>query len=245
MYRDGHAVTGALTGACIAWALTLDPGQGLTAIAASAAGATGITSPDVDQWLKGRGVWAHRRGTHYWRWLARAAAAGMVVVLAVGWLLGVSLWWVWLAYTAGWFTHLAGDWAFGRRVHGTDGPGIPIRSPNRGYHGLGWFRSGGWTERVATWLVFAPALAAAVLSWLGVPWAAAVWAGLDAVRVDLGVPWPVIAAMVVGALLAAWTMVTTGLLPGRPGGPATASGRGRRRARWPMRTGPARRGRRR
>lgn len=175
MHGDGHAVTGALAGVGVAAALGLDPGQGLLAIALTSAGATGITSPDVDLWVKGSGILAHRRVTHWPAAVLGVATAGALILS----LHAPDALWAWLAYTAGWVTHLAGDWAFGRRVYGTDGPGIPFRGPASGYHGLGLFRSGGRIERAFTWCVAAPALVAAVTVWTGLPLPAL--AGLAAV----------------------------------------------------------------
>jgi hypothetical protein len=73
------------------------------------------------------------------------------------------------AHSTGLLTHLAGDWAFGQRVFGTDGPGIPVKSPTSGYRGLGWWSSGGPAERMLTWIVLAPLTFAAFAAWSGLP----------------------------------------------------------------------------
>lgn len=163
MHGDGHAVTGALAGVGVAAGLGLDPGQGLLAIVLTSAGATGVTSPDVDLWVRGSGILAHRRVTHWPPAVLGVAAAGALILSQYA----PDAVWAWLAYTAGWLTHLAGDWAFGRRVYGTDGPGIPFRGPTSGYHGLGLFRSGGRIERAVTWAVAAPAFVVAFTAWSG------------------------------------------------------------------------------
>lgn len=180
MYGTGHRASGALAATTAAWLLHLDAATGAAVIAGAVAGSAGVLSPDIDQRWKLPGKLAHRRGTHYWRWLA---AAGTVLLSAAtaGWLLlwtipdtdltdaALPLMPALLAWTvglvAGWFVHLAGDWAFGRRVYGTDGAGIPTKSPTSGYRGLGWFRAGGRVEWVFTALVLVP----------GTVWTGALW----------------------------------------------------------------------
>jgi hypothetical protein len=158
-------MSGVLAGIGFAAAARLDPGQGLLALLACSAGASGITSPDVDLWLKGKGMWAHRRITH-WPPAVMMFAASAILLTMVNALAALPLV---AAHSVGLLTHLAGDWAFGRRVYGTDGAGIPTTSPTSGYSGLGWFSSGGWAEKMLTWIVLAPVTFSAFAAWSGLP----------------------------------------------------------------------------
>lgn len=61
------------------------------------------------------------------------------------------------AAVVGWTSHLGGDWIFGkgrRSPMGGRGGGIPwiLWWHHRG----GWFKSGGWAERIFVWTVVAP-----------------------------------------------------------------------------------------
>lgn len=171
MHGDGHAVSGAIVGLLGAVAMRLDHGTGLIAASLTTFGASGIGSPDVDLWIKGKGVLAHRHGTHYWPWQLAVAGLGMAAVLA----LAPELWWAWVAYVLGWPTHLAGDWVFGQQGWGRDGPGIPLAGPSRGYAGLG-LDSGGRFERLFTWTVLVPLLGVTVKYWSQMSWGATAFA---------------------------------------------------------------------
>jgi hypothetical protein len=164
MHASGHVMSGLLAGVGFAQLAGLDSGPGVLAAVTVAAGATGITSPDVDLWLKG--VVRHRGITH---WLPTVMLFGATTtILAANY--APELTWVAMAHWVGLLVHLVGDFLFGMKVIGADGPGIPGKGPNSGYVGLGLFRSGGAAERVFTWLVLFPATVAAFKAWSGLDW---------------------------------------------------------------------------
>jgi len=86
----------------------------------------------------------HRRLTHWW---GLAVPAGAPIPLAPA-----PLSWLLAALVAGWLSHLAGDWVFGKRgprETGWRGAGIPLAPCSR-YHGLG-LKCGGRIERYIAW----------------------------------------------------------------------------------------------
>lgn len=160
-----HRLFGAYAGAGLAYA-THQPLPAVVAAAGIAAlFAGGRLSPDVDQfkgwrrldkWLPDEllghgGPLGHRRLSHWWG-IPAAAGAALFAAHAVapgpGWLV-----WVWLAAVAalaGWVSHLAADWVFGKACwQDGRGPGIPL-APWWAHHGLG-LDSGGATEMVMRW----------------------------------------------------------------------------------------------
>jgi LexA-binding, inner membrane-associated putative hydrolase len=160
--RIGHQLLGATCGLALAAVATLSPFEAM-AVAIVAAGTA--TLPDIDQrrwWRKAFGhigALQHRRLTHWWGLPTSALLLFFVAHGPLAWLLGAAL--------TGWFSHLAGDWAYGKRgpaVTGWRGAGIPL-APWWGYHGLGW-RCGGAGERYGAWPVLSGALVvqAAVLT---------------------------------------------------------------------------------
>jgi hypothetical protein len=114
--------------------------------------AAGGVSPDVDQhrawglldrfvpdeWLGNHGPLQHRGIAHWW-------ALPVAGALAVRYWLPGRFSWVAFALLAGWMSHLAGDFLFGRPGAGR-GPGIPF-APWWNHRGLG-LAVGGWLERI-------------------------------------------------------------------------------------------------
>jgi len=119
--------------------------------------AAGRTSPDVDQdwlwtrvdrlvpdeWLGNNGPLQHRGIAHFWG-LPLAAALAAWLLVPDGW-----RWLPW-ALIAGWASHLAGDFLFGRPGAGR-GAGIPF-SPWWNHRGVG-LAVGGWLERTVAVLL--------------------------------------------------------------------------------------------
>ena len=154
MTRTGHRLLGATSGLGLAAIGGLHPVE-----ACVLAGTAALVAPwpDVDQrrwWRESFGQWRplqHRRLTHWWGLPTLALLLFFVVSGPVAWLLGAAL--------VGWYSHLVGDWMFGKRgpaITGWRGPGIPL-APWWGYHGLG-LRCGGNIEKYAAWPVLAVAL---------------------------------------------------------------------------------------
>lgn len=163
MMRAGHHLAGAVAGLAVAGAT----GQSLPVAIASALVASAVAPlPDVDQ----RRWWAplreyrplqHRRLTHWWGLMLPLTALLPVVPASLRWLI--------LAALAGWASHLAGDWVFGKRgprSTGWRGAGIPL-APWWGYHGLG-LDCGGVVERYVAWPVLGLTLAAEVALMIGI-----------------------------------------------------------------------------
>lgn len=157
MTRTGHRLLGGACGLAVAAVGSLSPTE---AVAVAAVAALVAPWPDVDQrkWWKPLTAWKpfrHRRLTHWWGLPTAALLLFFVISGPLAWLLG--------AFLTGWYSHLAGDWVFGKRgpaVTGWRGAGIPL-APWWGYHGLG-LRCGGKAERYGAWPVLAGALVAQV-----------------------------------------------------------------------------------
>ncbi len=151
--RTGHRLLGGACGLALAAVASLPPVE-----AASVAAVAALVAPwpDVDQrkWWRPLHRWKafrHRRLTHWWGLPTATLLLFFVVSGPLAWLLG--------AFLTGWFSHLAGDWMFGKRgpaVTGWRGPGIPF-APWWGYHGLG-LKCGGPAEKYGAWPVLASAL---------------------------------------------------------------------------------------
>lgn len=190
MNRSSHVVLGALAGLGYATAQHLTPAQAAcTAVLAALA----APLPDVDcrRWwqrtdrvvpdeaLGHGGPMRHRGLTHWWGVPAALAAALPVTGLPVA---GGDASWVAWALLAGWSSHLAGDFVFGKACPRQGrGPGIPL-APWWAHHGVG-LDTGGAVEAVTRWCVLVPALV----------WVAGVGAGW-------ATAWPVDAARSVAAL---------------------------------------------
>jgi hypothetical protein len=171
----GHRVGGIAMGLALASANGLPPGPTLVAVTASTITCAGRRwSPDIDQakwWTRRRAAFArhritkglarlmgHRCITHWW---GTALALTAPAALAASWALahlpgarGQALAAAVSGLAAGWWSHLALDFAFGAAGAGR-GPGIPLL-PASGHIGLGLPVSGWWASG-ATFLVF-PAL---------------------------------------------------------------------------------------
>jgi hypothetical protein len=164
-YATAHHLAGFATGAALATAAHQSAWVAVTSAGLASVTAGGVLSPDVDQfkvwraldrwlpdeWLGEGGPLQHRGISHFWG-LPAAAAAYLYVV--------GGPWWAWMLL-AGWVSHLAADWAFGKRAWGR-GPGIPFL-PWWAHHGLGG-DAGGLLER----FVLVPVLAVAgpvILAW--------------------------------------------------------------------------------
>lgn len=148
--RPMHHLGGAYAGAGLAWAQH----QPWWVIAASAAiAAAAAPGPDVDQrrwwrtldrwvpdeWLGWGGPLQHRGITHWWG----IPAAGALAVMAFT----PGLWVAW-AILAGWASHLALDFIFGKASPFGRGAGIPLM-PWWRYVGVGLDAGG----RVENWLL--------------------------------------------------------------------------------------------
>jgi hypothetical protein len=140
--RPGHHLAGASAGLAVAavagWPFSI---AAVSAVVAAAV----APLPDIDQrrWWEPLRVWLpfqHRRLTHWW---GLPAATACLVPLLPG-----PTRWLLVAVVAGWTSHLAADWVFGKRgprSTGWRGPGIPF-APWWGHHGLG-LKCGGQLER--------------------------------------------------------------------------------------------------
>lgn len=154
MTRTGHRLLGATCALAVCAMATLPPAQ---AVAVAVVAAVVAPWPDVDQrrWWKPLAQWKafrHRRLTHWWGLPLPLVPLLFVLPGPLAWLLSAAL--------IGWFSHLAGDWVFGKRgpaVTGWRGPGIPL-APWWGYHGLG-LKCGGKAEKYGAWPVLAGVLA--------------------------------------------------------------------------------------
>lgn len=166
MHATGHTMSGLLAGVGFAQVAGLDHGTGIIASVVVAAGATGVTSPDVDLWWHGRGIFAHRGVTH---WLPAVLCFGLAETMLAG-KFAPQLVWVALAHFCGLLIHLVGDWLFGLPVRGADGPGIPMKGPRSGFSGMGLMHSGGCAEVVFIWLVLVPSTYLAFTLWSGLDW---------------------------------------------------------------------------
>ena len=153
MTRTGHRLLGGVCGLTLAAVGGLQPVEAAAAVAGVAA--LVAPWPDVDQrrwWrpLTRFKALRHRRLTHWWGLPTAALLLFFVVTGPLAWLLG--------AFLTGWYSHLLGDWIFGKRgpaVTGWRGAGIPL-APWWGYHGLG-LKCGGTAEQ-CSWLVMVGAL---------------------------------------------------------------------------------------
>lgn len=154
MRTPTHHLAGAGTAlgiVCVAPAAVGDGPQVAAFVTAAIVTAGGVASPDIDNrpWWRatiGRtwGGFAHRRITHWWGIPAGAAAALRVadvapVPAAVAW-----------GAVAGWASHIAGDFVFGRASIGR-GPGVPLL-PTQWHVGLG-LKADGVTERAVCWVL--------------------------------------------------------------------------------------------
>lgn len=163
MTRTGHQLLGAACGLGLAAVAGLQPTE---ACAVAAVSAMVAPWPDVDQrkWWRPLVRWKafrHRRLTHWWGLPAAALLLFFAVSGPLAWLLGAAL--------TGWFSHLVGDWAYGKRgpaVTGWRGAGIPL-APWWGYHGLGW-KCGGNGEKYGAWPVLVGALVAQAAVLIGI-----------------------------------------------------------------------------
>jgi membrane-bound metal-dependent hydrolase YbcI (DUF457 family) len=155
MTRIGHHLLGGTCGLALAAVASL---PAFEAVAVAIIAAVVAPWPDVDQrkwWRDSLGEFKalrHRRLTHWWG--VPAAFLPLLFWLhgPLAWLLGAAL--------TGWFSHLAGDWVFGKRgpaVTGWRRAGIPL-APWWGYHGLG-LKCGGKAEKYCAWPVLAGVLA--------------------------------------------------------------------------------------
>lgn len=151
MTRTGHRLLGATAGLAVGTVVGQHPA---VSVAMAVVAAVVAPWPDVDQrrwWrplAKTHRAFRHRRLTHWWGLPTMLLPLFFWLTGPLVLLLGAAL--------AGWYSHLAGDWVFGKRgpaVTGWRGPGIPL-APWWGYHGLG-LKCGGKAERWAAW----PALA--------------------------------------------------------------------------------------
>ncbi len=174
MHATGHTSSGLLAGIGFAEVAGLDHGTGIIAAVVVAAGATGWTSPDIDLWWHGRGIFAHRGITHWW---PAVLVFGVLTTTTVGHF-APEFAWIPMAHLCGLLVHLLGDWAFGLPVRGTDGPGVPVSGPRSGFSGLGKVHSGGCTEVVFTWVVLIPSTYLAFALWTELDWIPALGAML-------------------------------------------------------------------
>lgn len=145
--RTGHQLLGAVTAAGITEILAAPPA---TAVAVTVIAALAAPLPDIDQrkwWRESLGkhkAFKHRRLTHWWGIPAACSLVLLVVPPAAQWIVGAAI--------IGVFSHLLGDWVFGKRgpaATGWRGPGIPL-APWWGYHGVG-LKCGGKAERFGAW----------------------------------------------------------------------------------------------
>jgi hypothetical protein len=130
--RTAHYLAGFATGAALALHAHQSAWVAVTSACLAAVTAGGVLS-------------------HWW---------GIPAAVAVWLYVSGGPWWAWMLL-AGWVSHLAADWAFGKRAWGR-GPGIPFL-PWWAHHGLGG-DAGGLLER----FVLVPVLAVlgpAVLAW--------------------------------------------------------------------------------
>jgi hypothetical protein len=176
-----HHLVGMYAGAGLAWTTHAPLWHLPIAVGVASLFAGGRLSPDVDQykawrrldkWLPDEllghgGPLGHRRVSHFWGIPAVVGAALLVThVLHPGpaWIA-----WAWLAVgsaVAGWASHLAADYAFGKACwQDGRGAGIPF-APWWAHHGLG-FDSGGILER----RILVPVLAVAGPATLAWPYA--------------------------------------------------------------------------
>jgi hypothetical protein len=163
--RTAHYLAGFATGAALAMHAHQPAWVAVGSAGLAAVTAGGVLSPDVDQfkvwraldrwlpdeWLGEGGPLQHRGLSHWW---------GIPAAVAVWLYVSGGPWWAWMLL-AGWVSHLAADWAFGKRAWGR-GPGIPFL-PWWGHRGLGG-DAGGLLER----FVLVPVLAVAgpvILAW--------------------------------------------------------------------------------
>lgn len=166
MNGPGHYALGASAGLVWCQVGHVEAWQVPIVLAVSAGFSSAALSPDIDgtklwhiadrilpdELLGEHGPMRHRGVTHWWG-----------LHLALTWALYVfhpSWWWFGGAVLAGWWSHLAGDFAVGARGQGR-GPGIPL-FPWWGHVGLG-AKCGGWTEAVL----------AVLIPLVTVPWVAA------------------------------------------------------------------------
>lgn len=160
MTRIGHRLLGGAVGLGVSAVATLPAGA---AVVVTVAAVVASTWPDVDQrrwWRPLRRFRAlqHRRLTHWWGLPVAFLPVLPVLEGPLVWLVGGAL--------AGWLSHLAGDWVFGKRgpaVTGWRGAGVPL-APWWGYHGLG-LRCGGAVEKFVAWPVLAGLAIGGVTLW--------------------------------------------------------------------------------
>lgn len=143
--RLAHQLAGFATGAALAVHAGQPPWMAGVSGAAAVVTAGGRLSPDMDQFkgwrrvdriIPGKGPMQHRGITHWW---GLPALAGMALATAH------APWLVWMLL-AGWASHLAADFVFGKADRWSHrGPGIPL-FPWWGHVGVG-LDAGGYLER--------------------------------------------------------------------------------------------------
>ena len=169
-----HHLLGAAAGRGLAMGLGWSPLRAGLAVVLAGAVAGGRLSPDLDQswgWRKADhlapdemlgfgGPMRHRGITHWWG--LPACALGLVLLVPP------DVRWAVLALLAGWTSHLAGDFVFGKRdVRAHRNAGIPLY-PWWGHIGLG-LDTGGTLESVTRGVVLPLVLAwqaLYVLDWI-------------------------------------------------------------------------------
>lgn len=171
MNGPGHYALGATAGVVWCQAGGLTWWQGLIAVPVAAGCSYAALSPDIDgtklwhfadrilpdEWLGNSGPMRHRGIMHFWGlYLALTVLASRVVADSWMWLAGAVL--------AGWWSHLAADFAVGARGQGR-GPGIPL-APWWGHVGLG-AKCGGWMEKF--WTAAVPVVTLGWMAWDTLP----------------------------------------------------------------------------